>query len=110
MTSKAALVWCPFPDKDTAKQVATQLLEMKLIACANILGPADAVFEWGGKVNTATEFPVVFKTTASVLDALIEQLGEIHPYDVPAIMGWHCDAGHPETLNWLQDLKLGAAR
>lgn len=109
MTTKAALVWCPFPDKETAREVSARLLEMKLIACANILGPMEAMFEWAGQVNSGNEVPVLFKTDSLSLEQLVSQLGAMHPYDTPTILGWHCDTAHPSTLAWLGGLNLGAA-
>lgn len=98
---RAALVWCPFPDVVTAREVAGQLLEEKLIACANILPAIESVFTWDGAVSTASECAVLFKTSADRLNRVVEQLGELHPYDTPAIIGWRCDAAHPKTLRWL---------
>ena len=98
---EAALAWCPFPDRDAARSAANQLLDEKLIACANILPGIESIFEWQGESTSAQEVAVVFKTTGSILGALIARLGDIHPYDTPAILGWRCDSAHPETLKWL---------
>ena len=96
-----ALVWCPFPDADVARDIAAQLLEQKLIACANIMPAIESVFEWQGEVQSGTEVAVLLKTTCDKLDVLVQCLGESHPYDTPAIVGWRCDAAHPLTLQWL---------
>ena len=98
---QAALVWCTFPDVETARKISGEMLEEKLIACANILPAIEAVFVWDGKISSGDECAVLFKTTANLLDRLVECLGERHPYDTPAIIGWHCNAAHPETLLWL---------
>ncbi|KPQ31077.1 MAG: hypothetical protein HLUCCX21_04080 [Porphyrobacter sp. HL-46] len=97
----AALVWCPFPDRDTARAIAGQLLDEGLIACANIVGEVESVFLWQGARDSAAEAAVLFKTTGAALDAVVARLGALHPYDTPAIMGWRCDAVHPATLAWL---------
>lgn len=99
--TKAALVWCPFPDAASARAAAATLIDEKLIACANILPGITSVFEWQGEVQAAEEVAVLFKTTAQCLDSLVARLGQCHPYDTPAIIGWECDAAHPETLQWL---------
>ncbi|TAD80777.1 MAG: divalent-cation tolerance protein CutA, partial [Sphingomonadales bacterium] len=44
----AALVWCPFPDTDSARTAADALLDDALIACANILGEIESRFVWEG--------------------------------------------------------------
>jgi periplasmic divalent cation tolerance protein len=101
---EAALVWCPFPDMESARKVAGQLLAEKLIACANILPQVVSVFEYEGKACAEEEAAVIFKTGADRLEALTLRLGECHPYDTPAIVGWRCDAAHPVTQGWLGEV------
>ena len=50
------------------------------------------------------ECGALFKTDAALLDAAIARLAEIHPYEVPAITGWRCDAAAPATAAWLGGL------
>jgi periplasmic divalent cation tolerance protein len=97
----AALVWCPFPDADSARTAADTLLGERLIACANILGAIESHFLWQGERTSAAETAVLFKTTAQLLTIAVERLGSLHPYDTPAILAWPCDAAHPATLAWL---------
>ena len=97
----AALVWCPFPDTDSARAAADALLDDALIACANILGAIESRFVWEGARATGSEVGVLFKTTPERLEDVIERLGTLHPYDTPAIIGWQADAAHPATLAWL---------
>jgi periplasmic divalent cation tolerance protein len=97
----AALIWCPFPDKETARRIAGQLLADGLIACANIMAEMESLFLWEGKADSASEVGVLFKTTGEQLDPAIERLGGLHPYETPAIIGWRCDAAHPLTQQWL---------
>lgn len=97
----AALVWCPFPDAESARRVAGQLLDEALIACANILGPVESHFVWDGERSSSSETAVLFKSTAAHMPLVVARLGVLHPYDTPAIIGWHCEAAHPATLAWL---------
>lgn len=99
--SGAALVWCPFPDADSARSAADALLDARLIACANILGTMESRFIWEGARAAGSEVGVLFKTTAQQLDTVVARLGALHPYDTPAIIGWHADAAHPATAAWL---------
>lgn len=48
MTGGAALTWCPFPDGETARQAAAQMLGEKPEACANILPAIESIYEWEG--------------------------------------------------------------
>jgi periplasmic divalent cation tolerance protein len=99
-----ALIWCPFPDAGTASAAAKVLLGERLIACANILPAILSLFEWNGAREEASETGVILKTDAALLDRAIARLGELHPYDEPAILGWRCDAAAPGTAAWLAAL------
>ena len=102
-----ALVWCPFPDAESARAAAATLLDERLIACANILGAVESHFVWDGARASGSEVGVLFKTTAERLEDLVERLGELHPYETPAIMGWLVDEAHPATLAWLMGSVCG---
>lgn len=98
-----ALIWCPFGDRDTAREVASMLVKERLVACANLIPAVESIFQWEGAIGTAEEVGVLFKTEASLLDEAISRLAYLHPYDTPAIMGWHADAAAPATLAWLAE-------
>jgi periplasmic divalent cation tolerance protein len=95
-----ALVWCPFPDDDSAARAARVLLDEGLIACANILPPMSSLYVWRGQSGDESEVGVLFKTNSARLPRVSLRLAELHPYDEPAILGWHCDAA-PATAAWL---------
>lgn len=103
----ASLVWCPFPDRDSAKAIADRLLDEGLIGCANILGTIESMFVWDGERGSGEESAVLFKTNPKLLEALVTRLGELHPYDTPAIVGWHCDVAHSATTEWLDRVGIG---
>lgn len=96
-----ALIWCPFPDQDSALRISHSLLDQNLIACANILPRMVSLFAWNGEREEAQETGVLLKTNSAKLDEAIARLAELHPYEEPAILGWLCDAAAPGTANWL---------
>ena len=97
----SALIWCPFADEESAAKVASQLLDERLIACANILPPMRSLYVWDGKREDASEVGVLFKTDASVLSITTARLAELHPYETPAILGWKADSATRPTAEWL---------
>ncbi len=101
---QAALVWCPFPDRDTARSAAKVLLDEGLIRCANLIGEVESLYNWQGRTEQDREMGVLLKSRSDLLDSVIVRLGELHPYDTPAILGWNCDAALPATLEWLGQL------
>ena len=100
----AALIWCPFPDEESAAAIASTLLDEGLIACANLLPAMRSLYVWKGERGDAREVGALLKTRADRLEAALARLVELHPYETPAAVGWRCDAAAPATLEWLSDL------
>ena len=83
-----ALIWCPFPDPAIAATVCSTLLDEGLIACANTLPGMHSLFTWNGERGESTETGALLKTDAALLEKAIARLGELHPYDEPAVLGY----------------------
>jgi len=101
MSERAALIWCPFGDADSAQKVAAILIEEGLVACANITPTITSVFRYEGTVQCESEAGALFTTTEALLESAIDRLAVLHPYDTPAIVGWCADHAAPATLDWL---------
>jgi len=97
----AALIWCPFPERAAAEKVAGQLLDEKLIACANLIDGVTSLYVWNGERGAGEECGALFKTDAAVLARAVARLEQLHPYDAPAVMGWRCEASGSATADWL---------
>lgn len=104
MNPTPALVWCPFPDAETALAAIDALLDEGLIACGNVLPGMQSRFVWNGVKESAQEAGAILKTNAARLDAAIARLTELHPYEEPAILAWHCDKAAAGTGTWLASL------
>jgi periplasmic divalent cation tolerance protein len=102
--SRAALIWCPFASEADAAAAAGTLLDENLIACANILPQIRSLYRWKGERGEANECGVLFKTIPALLEDAIARLEAIHPYETPAITGWHTDASGEATAMWLNEL------
>ena len=101
----SALIWTVFADKDQAIEIASTLVDERLVACANMMEGITSLFLWQGTVDTASEVGVLFKTDSALLAKAVARLEALHPYDTPAIMGWTCDAAADATSAWLNGLK-----
>jgi periplasmic divalent cation tolerance protein len=106
----SALIWCPFADEASAARAAQQLLDERLIACANILPPMRSIYAWQGERSEAVEVGVLFKTDGAVLERAAARLAEIHPYESPAVLGWRADCAAAPTAEWLADAVGGEGR
>ena len=100
----SALVWCPCPDEETARSLARTLVEERLAACGNVIGPIRSIFSWQGEVSETEECGLLLKTDERLLDRAVARLEQAHPYDEPAVLGWRCDAAGEATGAWLSAL------
>lgn len=89
------------PDEDTANAIALALVEARLAACVNILPRCQSIYRWQGAVDTASEVPLLIKTTTGNYPALEAAIRERHPYEVPEIIALPIAQGLPAYLNWL---------
>jgi len=85
--SDVFLVLCTFPNLEQARQIGTVLVERQLVACVNFVPAVESIFRWQGKVETATEVLAIFKTTQAGFATFSQALTELHPYEVPEIIG-----------------------
>ena len=95
-------VYAVFADADEARRIARILVEERLAACANLLGPCRSIYRWQGAIEEAEEVPALFKTGAHRADELIARLAELHSYDVPAAIVWPITAAHAPYREWVK--------
>ena len=101
MADEVILVLCTFPDAETARRTARELVELQLAACGNVIPQIHSVYRWEGKVETADEALALFKLPASGYREFEVKLRSLHPYDVPEIISFPIDQGLPEYLRWV---------
>jgi periplasmic divalent cation tolerance protein len=95
------LVFCTFPDADTAAAVTKTLVGEKLIACGTILPGARSIYEWEGKMEDASEVLVLFKTAGPAYAKLEKRLIKLHPYDMPEIVAIEAGAASKAYAAWV---------
>lgn len=103
MTDKY-IVLVTVPDQKTAEMIAHRLLEDKLIACAQFLPGLTSIYEWKGKVETASEWLMILKTRADAFDMLCNRIKSLHPYEVPQIVSIPIERGHLPYLQWIDSI------
>ena len=96
-------VYATFGSDEEARNVARQLVEERLAACANVLAPCHSIYRWQGKVEEAEEVPVLFKTRADGAKQLIARLAELHSYDVPAAVVWPIGEAVDAYARWVEE-------
>ena len=99
----AILVLTNLPDSGAAFNLARELVSLRLAACANVLAPATSFYRWEGKLEEATEYPVLIKSTRERYAELEAAIRARHPYTLPEIVAWPIEQGLAEYLRWVED-------
>lgn len=89
------------PDRDSARRVADALIKNHAAACVNILAECTSVYRWQDKVETASEVPLLIKTTRAAYPRLEETIRAHHPYELPEIIAVPVGDGFPGYLQWV---------
>lgn len=95
------VVMTTLPDRETAKRLALLLIENGHAACVNILADCTSVYRWQGSIETASEVPLVIKTTASAYQGVEREIRSSHPYAIPEIVSVPVVSGLPAYLDWV---------
>ena len=99
--SRIVSVYAIFADADEARRIARIVVEERLAACANILGPCHSIYRWQGAVEEATEVTAIFKTGADSAEALTARIATLHSYDVPAVVVWPIEHSLDSYRDWV---------
>ena len=91
------------PDSGTAGRIAAELVDGKLAACVQVLPGLQSYFHWDGKVERADEYLLLIKTTSASYPALEQRIRELHPYELPEIIGVPVSRGLPGYLSWIDE-------
>ena len=96
-------VYAVFADASEAERIGRTVVEERLAACINILGPIRSIYRWQGAIESADEVAAIFKTNESRWGALITRIAGLHSYDVPCIVVWPIEKVAGAYAEWVED-------
>ena len=88
-------------DVARGEAIALELLNTRLVACAQTIGPVTSRYWWDGAINQTQEWLFVCKTTPERLDDVIERVRARHPYEVPEIVACDITGGLDAYVDWI---------
>lgn len=88
-------------NQETAQEIATHLLNRRLVACAQVSGPVNSSYWWQGAITSEAEYLVVMKSVRSLFAQIVEQLAVVHPYEVPEIVATDIVRVNDGYRDWL---------
>lgn len=97
------LVITNLPDAPSAERLARHLIDERAAACVNQLAPCTSTYRWRGNIESATEVPLLIKTTRAAYPRLEKLIRVVHPYELPEIIAVPVTAGLPAYLGWIDN-------
>jgi periplasmic divalent cation tolerance protein len=101
--SLAILVISSVPDNETAKIIATELLNRKLCACVSIIPQIKSFYWWQDKIEESSETLLHIKSTHDNYQAIESIIKNLHPYTVPEIIMLEISDVSSQYLQWIQE-------
>ncbi|MCM2373117.1 divalent-cation tolerance protein CutA [Aporhodopirellula aestuarii] len=98
-----AIVWTTVDKQETARRLASSMLEKGLAACVQIDSPVESHYRWEGRLHVDQEYRLIIKTRAALSSPLMEWLAENHPYDEPQILVTQVTAASPGYASWVAE-------
>jgi periplasmic divalent cation tolerance protein len=108
MAKDVLVVFCSFPDPESAKRIVRDLVDQRVIACGNLFNQVESIYRWEGERKSTTEVFGILKTTAEAYPKLEALLKAQHSYEVPEIVAVPASAGLPSYFAWVRESVSGA--
>jgi len=88
---------------EEAAVIGRSLVDKRLAACANVVGPIQSIYRWKGAVEEAAEHLLLIKARAADLAALEAEVRARHGYDLPEVLALPIRGGSGAYLSWLAE-------
>jgi periplasmic divalent cation tolerance protein len=99
--SGIASIYGTFASEEEARRIGRALVDERLAACVNILGPCHSIYRWQGRIEEAGEVAAIFKVAADQAEPALKRIAELHSYDVPAAVIWPIERSLPAYAAWV---------
>lgn len=94
--------------RDEAVKVADSLLDARLAACVQIVGPVESRYWWRDEREVATEWLCLVKTRTALLDRVVAAVRAAHSYETPEVVAVPIVGGDEAYLTWVEDEASGS--
>jgi periplasmic divalent cation tolerance protein len=89
--------------EDEGARIVRTLVEERLVACGNLVGPIRSIYRWEGAVEDAVEWLLVLKARAADFPAVEARVRMLHAYAVPEVLALPVYGGSAAYLAWLDE-------
>lgn len=89
--------------EEEAGRIAAALVERRLAACVQVVGPIVSRYRWQGEIEEEREWQCLAKTTRAAYEAVEAAIRELHSYEEPEIVATEIVAGSAGYLAWIDE-------
>lgn len=100
------VVYITCPNKEEAKRIGKELIQLKLAACSNIIASMESQYIWNGGFQNESEVVLLLKTRADLFEGIEKKVIEIHTYECPCIFLMPIQSIGKAYANWLNEQLL----
>jgi periplasmic divalent cation tolerance protein len=87
--------------EEEAEQIGSLLLEQRLAACVQTVGPILSHYHWQGQLEQAREWQCLAKTEAQLYERVESAIRAAHTYEEPEILAFPVLVGSRGYLEWV---------
>lgn len=88
--------------RQEAERIARELVERRLAACVQVVGPISSTYRWQGRIETAEEWQCWAKSRSNLYAEIEHAIRALHSYEVPEILAVPVLSGGADYLAWLE--------
>ena len=87
--------------EEEATKIGKALLERRLVACVQTIGPITSRYRWQGELEEEREWQILAKTEADLYLEVEAAIRGAHSYEQPEILAIPVLAGSQGYLDWI---------
>ena len=87
--------------EEEAAKIGVDLLERRLVACTQTVGPIVSRYRWQGKLEEQREWQLLAKTETGLYEEVEAAIRALHSYEEPEILAIPILAGSRGYLDWI---------
>jgi len=102
--SEFVVVYVTVGSAKEGERLGRTLVEERLAACVNRVGPVRSIYRWQGQIEQSDEELLIIKSKRELFDRLKNRVRELHSYSVPEIIALPILQGSESYLAWLEEV------
>ena len=99
---KPVLLYSIFPNIESARAIAKDLVSQKLVACVNIFQNIESLYIWEGELENSSEIVLMAKLFDEHYLTVQSFIVKNHPYSCACVLKINIESMNPPYLNWLK--------